>query len=45
MADGNATTHDTVSLLDAQTCADLMDNYSEIGGDLTWLNDKLSVTG
>lgn len=44
-ADGKAVTHDTVSLLDAQTCANLRIDYSDQSKKLTWLNDKFSVTG
>jgi hypothetical protein len=42
-SDGNATTHDTVSLLDDQTCAALMVDYSRTSKQLTWLNEVFSV--
>lgn len=39
------TGHDTVSLLDDTTCAELMAEYSAAGGKLSWLNEIFSTTG
>ncbi len=43
--DNHPVGHDTVSLLDDKTCADLMDDYSDQSTKLTWLGEVFSVTG
>lgn len=45
VADGNTATHDTVSVLDDQTCENLMVAYSQNGKCFTWQNDLFSTTG
>ena len=41
----SAVKHDTVSLLDDNTCDDLMADYSATSQRLTWLNQIFSITG
>ena len=44
MADGSfAVTHDTVSLLDQDTCISLLEDYSSQSKKLTWLNEIVAV--
>ncbi len=39
-----AQSHDTVSLLDDETCAQILDDYSPKSQKHTWLNDIFTVT-
>jgi hypothetical protein len=43
--DSRPTGYDTVSLLDEETCPDLLADYSDHSTKLTWLNDTFTVTG